>query len=678
MRYLLFWICLLCSGFIYGQGPDTVKTIESVTVHAFDQSENRATAVVRKLAWEVPSNKLSLVTALNTISGVRMEERSPGSYRINIRGSSLRAPFGVRNVKVYWGDIPLTDPGGNTYFNQLAYNNFKSLTVFKGPASSMYGAGTGGLILLEPPGNNKSGINVEYAAGSYNTQSVFADASWNKENLSNTVTYAHNQSVGYRAQSAMQRNNLSWNTHIKWKDQELSALLLFSDLYYQTPGALTLKEFKTNPAAARPAAGAFPSAAAINAAIWQKNITAGVTHKQHFGEAWSNTTSLYSSFTQFKNSAIRNYENRNEPQFGGRSVFTYSKKWNGNNTLQWNTGVEAQQGYSTIRVSGNNRGRPDTLQTDDDVNIGTYSVFTQGTVSLRDSWVYTAGLSYNKSKLGFTRLNVYPVAEQVFHYNNELAPRFTVLRKLGFADLLATVSRGFSPPAVAEILPSTTIINKDLKAEHGWNYELTGRKHFSFNNASLHFELTGFYFDLTDAITQRRDASGADYFINAGAVKERGVEFYGNYLRTFRSNSFFNYLNTTINYTYNHFRYGNFVKDTIAYSGNRIPGVPTRTVNVQLVLDTQAGFFADANYYGASSVFLNDANAERANAYHLLGAKIGYRKKWNKINLTVYAGADNLLNETYSLGNDINAAAGRYYNAAPKRNFFTGAAFEWR
>jgi iron complex outermembrane receptor protein len=50
-----------------------------------------------------------------------MEERSPGSYRLNIRGSSLRSPFGVRNVKIYYNNIPFTDPGGNTYLNSLAF-----------------------------------------------------------------------------------------------------------------------------------------------------------------------------------------------------------------------------------------------------------------------------------------------------------------------------------------------------------------------------------------------------------------------------------------------------------------------------------------------------------------------------------------------------------------------------
>ena len=45
--------------------------------------------------------------------------------------------------------------------------------------------------------------------------------------------------------------------------------------------------------------------------------------------------------------------------------------------------------------------------------------------------------------------------------------------------------------------------------------------------------------------------------------------------------------------------------------------------------------------------------------------------------LDVFAGVDNLLDLTYSLGNDINAFGGRYYNAAPKRNFYAGLSFQW-
>lgn len=78
----------------------------------------------------------SLLPSVNTLSGVRMEERSPGSYRLNIRGSLLRSPFGVRNIKVYWNDMPFTDAGGNTYLNLVDPNTISAIEVLKGPGEA--------------------------------------------------------------------------------------------------------------------------------------------------------------------------------------------------------------------------------------------------------------------------------------------------------------------------------------------------------------------------------------------------------------------------------------------------------------------------------------------------------------------------------------------------------------
>jgi iron complex outermembrane receptor protein len=83
-------------------------------------------------------NDESLVRSMNTLPGIRFEERSPGSYRISIRGNLLRAPFGVRNVKVYWNNIPYTDLTGSTPINLLDLNNIGRVEVIKGPAGSVY------------------------------------------------------------------------------------------------------------------------------------------------------------------------------------------------------------------------------------------------------------------------------------------------------------------------------------------------------------------------------------------------------------------------------------------------------------------------------------------------------------------------------------------------------------
>ncbi|MEO6977035.1 MAG: TonB-dependent receptor, partial [Mucilaginibacter sp.] len=66
-------------------------------------------------------------------------------------------------------------------------------------------------------------------------------------------------------------------------------------------------------------------------------------------------------------------------------------------------------------------------------------------------------------------------------------------------------------------------------------------------------------------------------------------------------------------------------------------------------------------------------NTVFASQYNLLEAKAGWAIKLNrKTKLDIYAGAGNLLNQKYSLGNDLNAVGSRFYNPAPPRNFYIG------
>ena len=662
---------------------DTARTLDEVTVKAFEQNRNQSfsTFSLKQIDFNNAdrNNKTSLVNGFNSIAGVRMEERSPGSYRINIRGSSLRSPFGVRNVKVYWNDIPVTDPGGNTYFNQFAYNNFSTIEIFKGPAGSMYGAGTGGLILLNNLDRWEPGASLEYLTGSYNLQNVFTSVRFGTKQNKNQITYAHNQTDGYRIQSSMRRDNLSWQSVLKSSDkQQLSASLLFTDMYYQTPGALTQAEYTVNPTFARPAGSGFPSAVNAKASIYQKNIIAGFTNISAINPSFKNTITLYGAFSQIKNAAIRNYERRNEPGFGGRTFFTFFKKNNDQKItgIQLIAGSEFQQGYFNTQVSKNKNGSPDTLQTNDDINYRTYNFFIQGEVSIKESWIINSGISFNKTNVNFSRLNRYPVLQQGRSYRNELAPRIS-LKKIISENfhLKGTVSRGFSPPTIAELLPSTGVISTDLEAEYGWNYEVTTG--YDLFHRKLRLEATGFFFKLNNALVQRRDISGADFFVNAGDIKQKGVEITADFLIS-PKNNFFENFRINASYTYNNFRYGSFIKGPDNFSGKIVPSVPGNTFSLLGDIQLKNGAYANITYYSASKIFLNDANTATADAYQLLGARSGWKKIMHKkYTLNFYAGVDNLLNETYSLGNDINAAANRFYNAAPLRNYYAGISFQW-
>ncbi|MBI5857814.1 MAG: TonB-dependent receptor plug domain-containing protein [Sphingobacteriales bacterium] len=661
------------------KNADSTKTLDSVIVRAFEHFTQRRLGPVTSFCCGIPvtiadySSKTSMVNGLNTVSGVRMEERSPGSYRINIRGSSLRSPFGVRNIKVYWNDIPVTDPGGNTYFNQFAWNNFSDIYIHKGPAGSMYGAGSGGLVLLSSlAGRWQPGATIEYITGSYNLQNVFVSGRFGNKENKNVITYAHNQSDGYRVHTNMRRDNFSWISQVDKDKYQFVASLLYTNMYYQTPGALTLAEYNSNPKSPRPAGGGFPGAINAKASIYQKNFLAGFSNLFRFSARFKNTTTLYGAFAQIKNPAIRNYERRNEPSFGGRTIFNFHyKSWNV--LYDVTVGAEVQQGYFNTKVSKNRNGNPDTLQSNDDIDNTAFSYFVQAYTGLEKNWYITGGLSINRTKVEITRRNSYPVTIQNRVYKSELSPRLSVSKDWSKFYFIVSVAKGFSPPTTAELLPSTGIISTSLEAEYGWNYEASVRTYLF--NRKLILELTGFYFKLNNALVQRRDSSGADYFINAGSAKQHGIEFHAEYKALLGGGLFRNFtLSSDI--TLNNFHYGSFIKGTDDFSGKKLPSVPSSVISLLSDLYLRHGIYLRTTYYAASFIYLNDANTAKAKPYHILGCQLGWKKTLKKkFILNLYAGADNLVNETYSLGNDINAAANRFYNAAPKRNYYIGVSF---
>lgn len=209
-------ICFFVSAPTLLFAQDTLREIEldSVVVHAFNQNgrlRNTAAAVgyLNNAALR-RFGAASVVEAVNTLPGVRMEERSPGSYRFNIRGSALRSPFGVRNVKVYYNDLPLTDASGQTYLNSLGAYDYGSVEIIKGPGSSFYGAGTGGVLLINNS-ENDARFFAEHTIGSYGLQNSYAALNTGDGLFQNRISFQHQQSDGYRAQSGLNRNVLNWS-----------------------------------------------------------------------------------------------------------------------------------------------------------------------------------------------------------------------------------------------------------------------------------------------------------------------------------------------------------------------------------------------------------------------------------------------------------------------------------
>ena len=177
-------------------------------------------------------------------------KRAGASYRISIRGSSVRSPFGVRNVKVYWNGSPFTEPGGNTFINLLDLTNVGSVEIIKGPAASIYGAGNGGVMKLQSTRladmANSTSLSTSFGSFGFFRQTAVHNIA--RENSSLTVKFAHQQREGYREHNEMNRTVLEMDgLFFPDRKRTISTAFLYSNLDYQIPGGLNPDQRAENP-----------------------------------------------------------------------------------------------------------------------------------------------------------------------------------------------------------------------------------------------------------------------------------------------------------------------------------------------------------------------------------------------------------------------------------------------
>ncbi|WP_295653637.1 TonB-dependent receptor [uncultured Mucilaginibacter sp.] len=687
MKEIFTFIFLLSLAPVYAQNrpdssnTDTSKKLTQVTVRGYLSERpllNTPASVGVLSAQQLHlQTDNSLVNAMNTVPGVRMEERSPGSYRLSIRGSLLRSPFGVRDVKIYFDEMPLTDAGGNTYLNAIDFNSVQGVEILKGPDGSLFGANSGGVVLLSPVNKYSTG---DFASGGVDfgsNQLVHENTAFQQQRGNNqlNINQAYESYSGYRQNSSMQRNFFMVDDQLRYGDaNKIKAIGFYSDLYYQTPGGLTLAQMMADPSQARLATPTIASAQALNAHIESKMIYGGLVNEAKFSDNLRNVLTVFGTHVDFLNPSFTVYEQRAESTLGFRTYFELSAKKA--DPLHWklNLGFEWEQTNSTIGDYGNHLGNKDTTQTRDNINTNQNFVFTRFTANLNKQLLLEAALSLNKYSYQFE--NLYPLNQTAFAnrpFDAQLMPRLALAYSITNNFVWrASLSRGYSAPATGEIHPTDHSINTTLQAEDGWNYE-TG---FRLQNAneSAFLDASVFYYDLNNTIVPRQNPNGTTYYVNAGGTNQPGFELYfTDWLIGQNSTGFVRGLQLNESYTYSAFTFRDYGDGVNNYSGNNLTGVPRQVAvtSFNLLLPQQLYFFIQHNF--TDKLPLNDANTVYASSYNLLEIKLGWKHTLNtKTRIEIFAGGDNLLNQQYSLGNDINAAASRYYNPAPLRNYFAG------
>ena len=612
-----------------------------------------------------------LLEGINMLPGARMEERSPGSYRLSVRGSTLRSPFGVRNIKVYLDDFILTDATGNTYLNIIDPELIGRTEIYKGPESGDFGAVTGGTALLKTSMSARNEVAV--SAGSYGLFREHISLTKKTDEHFLQFFQSFQQSDGYRNQSGLKRGSFFLKDVWNYKtDHQLNLMLLYTDMHYETPGGITLEQMQQIPRLPRQATATLPGASEQQTGIYNKTVLGGISHQFNLSSELSHFALVQGAYTDLRNPFITNYEKRFEHNFALRTHLNFNKELQ-NWSLHSRAGFEGGLHKSTIRNFDNNLGNPGNPQNFDNISTASGFFFISQKVDFKSKLFLDASLGLNMMKYDWESIRPEALSGEK-NFGQTWLPNVGLTWLLGDGfSLRGKAGKGNSAPTSEEIRSSTQQINTNLAPEFGWNYEVGLRKQF---RNYLFVEGSYFDFRLHNAIVRRQNEGGQEYFVNAGGTVQNGFEVAAE-TGQLRINSILNQIKLYMSGSFYDFKFEDYIQGTDDFSGNELTGVPSTTLQGMLQLQFFNRLDANLSGFYTTSFYLNDANtvlSDPATVFHLM---MNYPLRIKENTLNLHLQIQNLFNEAHVLGYDINAFGNRFYNPSALRNFNVGMTFQF-
>ena len=372
---------------------------------------------------------------------------------------------------------------------------------------------------------------------------------------------------------------------------------------------------------------------------------------------------------------MTNYEYEKLSGAGARVV--YNHRFGPSGPWHLTAGGEWQRGKQKAENFGNLGGNPDTLRyLDENTQFTGFEFITLA--YRKNSWNISAGTSINHLDYTFDRKRdvALDTSYQISRaFPVVVSPRIAMTKSFGSWSAHASYSIGFSPPTLDEIRTSDGEINSGLEAERGQNLEAGIRGNFLNNRLIL--DLSLFQLWQQNTIVSQVTEGGVSNFLNSGETSQRGLELLVGYEVISQNGGWIRTMDIQSALTLNHFRFTDYVRasggENIDYSGNQLTGSPGTMVSTAVLFQLALGITWEVRHLYVDEIPLNDANSVFGNSYHLVNMRLAWviplDKTWQ---MTVFGGVDNLLNQDYSLGNDLNAFGSRYFNPAAPVNFYGG------
>ncbi|MFM7770836.1 MAG: TonB-dependent receptor, partial [Bacteroidota bacterium] len=433
----------------------------------------------------------SLQSAFNSIPGVQYDSRGyGGSSRISLRGSFLRSPFAVRNLKMYLNGIALTNPDGQSPLEMFDLSYLGQMEVTKGPAGALFGSGHGGVVQMQLPALARNHLMLEAGSsvGEFGYRKGFIAASGTHGKLSYGVHVNSQTTDGYRQQEWNFRENILGN--LNWNGKSNQKLIF---IHYRgawgLPGALNATQVNENPTQA--VSFAITNNTSVNK--WRDMIA------YTFDKKWGSQSIQFSAnaYTSEKwnpyGTSVANSGYKNENAFGGGFRGIYGKSWKlkGEIELLSQVGSECQFEYLDFHENSLVNGTSGDLKIAFESYALNWNVFEQLSLKKGSVWSIHTSLGTNATPTVSKGTNF--IADPPFqdldskvNYELKLYPRIGASLQLNehlFAS--GNWTKGNSAPSIFEQLDyNTNSINK-LASEYSSSSEIGIKSTWKFFQAGV-------------------------------------------------------------------------------------------------------------------------------------------------------------------------------------------------
>ena len=612
---------------------------------------------------------LSIEEALQGLPGVQVQNRynSAVGERISIRGFGARSQFGVRGVTVLVDGIPATLPDGQSTLDHLDLGTLGRVEALRGPGSSAYGNGAGGVLRFETrrPADQPFRQELSAVTGSNGMSRLQATASGTSGDREYLLSASRFKYEGFRTNpvaddgsvyGSARKLHLNSQLRSPLANGELLVTANLANLDGDNPGSINDSLLAVGDRRAH-RGNIFQG---TNKQVTQGQLGLGWTGPAAAGEADISAWGLFRNLDNPIPPAVIDLKRK---AAGARGALRGQAGESGQFT--WNLGGELALQRDDRQNHGNDGGERSDLRLDQLENVRTLAFFGQGDLRLGERARLVGGVRYD-------RLN-FSVDDSFLSNGDDSGGRLmdAVSPSLGLhvaagpsVGLFATVGTSFESP-------TTTELANDPSGRGGFNPELNPQRSLSVeagargvSGSRFAYELSVFRTSITDALVPIEVPDiDRTFYANAGSASHRGFEAAftlapggGASLRA--------------TYSYTDAVFDEYVARGNDYGGNQIPGLAPHRAEAIASLD-RPGWFAELRLTRVSSIPVNDRNTAETDAYQLLDVRFELDPV-GALDVAPVAGVTNIFDTLYTASVVVNAFGGRFHEPGPGRSFYTG------